>query len=114
MLPATNLQVVFHADEIYSQICPIGCFKSDWDNEFVHKRGCFYVELLSLSIWPHLCFRRSAEEAFLWKLCNTLGRQVMAGWDAYTGAGSIMATDKASHYLLIGQASESMEYIGRA
>lgn len=38
----------------------------------------------------------------------------MAGCDARAGAGSvIVASEKVSQYLLIGQASESMEYMGR-
>lgn len=62
MLLATNLQYVFHVDEIYLQICPIRYLKSDGNNEFMHNRGCFYVELLSLRIWPPLCFIRSVEQ----------------------------------------------------
>lgn len=38
----------------------------------------------------------------------------MAGCDARAGAGSvIVASEKVSQYLIIGQASESMEYMRR-
>lgn len=63
MLLATNLHYVFHVGEIYWQICPIRYLKSDWNNKFMHNRGCFNVELLSLPVWPHWWVRRSVEQA---------------------------------------------------
>jgi len=95
MLLATNLQYVFHLDEIYLQVCPVRCLKSDWNHEIMHNRGSFSVELLSLPIWPRSCFRSSVVQAVFPVEALPSPREAAAGrvgcscwsWLCYRGHG---------------------------
>ncbi|CAM9337059.1 unnamed protein product [Bubo scandiacus] len=114
MLLATHLHSVFHVDEIYLQICPIWYLKSDRNNEFVHNKGCFSREVLSLPIWLHLCFRRSVEQApvealhYPGEVAGARMLQRCSGWSWNRYRSVIVATDRARWHLPTGQASESM------
>lgn len=80
----------------------------------MHSRGCFNVELLSLTIWLLLSSRRSVEHTvFRGSSAVCWGGSFWEG-DARAGSGSIItATEKACQYLLAGQTHECMECIGR-